>query len=729
MCFIYYFVIYALLMDQRSFFVLITIKLVINKEEKKMTKLNEKTVAAINKIILKGDHIVVSGTTESGKSTAIGFFAKSDAVRGLMSMREAKGKGSTIETHIVVTDYKEIPEDEMIIRANVPESHIATCGDDNELLGKVLYTAVRKSDGNCSEDSYAEQIRNAFFSELKEPSNESLAYKLNNVSNEELEMIVERIKAFDCKTMLLHLTEAKAKFEERGYSPKSRSSVEPRIFKELLAEKKEYSDKLNAFWNCIIEVLNNQASALLNKLEDAGAEISSERDGFTISLDDEDYDTEIANILLRSEDSSMEYLFSDMFIIFRGNESIYSGPYNKFITVSEENGEEIHCLSIVDSMGLFHSASATAEEEAERVIDLIAKNHSTKLLLVVNSHITDTVKDGYDAIRGMLAKLNREVEIYILYTHWDEYLSDEVKDMKSSNRRGRTTMHIDWASIYASAEAKQTELTKSFSESITASGKARPILVGTYKAALVLGEGTSKEEVLATNNVDYDMAIEAIVKDLLMSINRKGPKFRVKGGMVEGCSIVPEARLFDVKKLYRNMVVDCKGRRYWPATVRAVNTKWRCYGDKHVSDIKENYYGFVNIRSEFVEDMRNFAMGILNNTNSVKIDLSEYVVDTNQVNEIEDLVLQYLKIGQTFGKEFAKIIGSNAFEKGFKKNPGFCYQYERLTDMLQYTQEAFFKGEQIRIDSPEAGYVIECLQAALEKCVTEFINAKCIEVY
>ncbi|MBS6930165.1 MAG: hypothetical protein KH170_05325, partial [Lachnospiraceae bacterium oral taxon 082] len=184
-----------------------------------------------------------------------------------------------------------------------------------------------------------------------------------------------------------------------------------------------------------------------------------------------------------------------------------------------------------------------------------------------------------------------------------------------------------------------------------------------------------------------------------------------------------------VKKLYRNMVVDCKGHRYWPATVRAVNTKWCCYGDKHVSDIKENYYGFVNIRSEFVEDMRNFAMGILNNTNSVKIDLSEYVVDTNQVNEIEDLVLQYLKIGQTFGKEFAKIIGSNAFEKGFKKNPGFCYQYERLTDMLQYTQAAFFKGEQIRINSPAAGYVIKCLQAALEKCVIEFINAKCIEVY
>ena len=418
-----------------------------------------------------------------------------------------------------------------------------------------------------------------------------------------------------------------------------------------------------------------------------------------------------------------------MFIIFRGNKNFYTGQYKKFLTVSEENGEDIHCLSIVDTMGLFHSAGATAEEEAERIIDLIAKNHSNKLLLVVNSDITDTVKDGYEAIKGMLGKLNREVEIYILYTHWDEYLINEANKSKAGNRRGRTANPIDWEKLFVDAEVNQAELTNSFAGSISTSGKAKPIIVGTYKAALMLGEGTRAEEVLVNHEVDYDYAIEKIVNDVLASINKKGPKFRVKDGMIEGCSIIPESRLFDIKKLYRNMVVDCKGHKYWAPSVRAVNTKWCSYGMKHESDIKENEYGFMNIHTDFVMDMRNFAMGVLNNTKSVTIDLSSYVVEVDKVMEVEGLLLQYLRDGQNFGKEFAKIVGSESFEKGFKKNIGFCYQYQRLTDMIQHTQDNFFKGESIKIDSPEATLVVECLQRALDKCVTDFINAKCIEVY
>lgn len=694
-----------------------------------MTNLDEKTAAAINKIVSKGDHIVVSGTTESGKSTAIGFFAMSDSVRALMSMREASGKGSTIETHIVVTDYKDIPKDRMVIRAKVLESHIAVNGDDNEFLGKVLYNAVRKCDDGCSEEAYEEQIRKAITYELQDPSNESLAYRLKNSSNEELDSVVVTVKALSYDKMVMLLTEAKAKFEEKGYSPKSRSKVEPRIFRELLSEKPEFSDRLNDFWACVIGLLNAQASELLNKLGEAGAIVSEARDEFTISLGYEDYNSDIANLLLRSENMSMEYLFSDMFIIFRGNKNFYTGQYKKFLTVSEENGEDIHCLSIVDTMGLFHSAGATAEEEAERIIDLIAKNHSNKLLLVVNSDITDTVKDGYEAIKGMLGKINREVEIYILYTHWDEYLINEANKSKAGNRRGRTANPIDWEKLFVDAEVNQAELTNSFAGSISTSGKAKPIIVGTYKAALMLGEGTRTEEVLVNHEVDYDYAIEKIVNDVLASINKKGPKFRVKDGMIEGCSIIPESRLFDIKKLYRNMVVDCKGHKYWAPSVRAVNTKWCSYGMKHKSDIKENEYGFMNIHTDFVMDMRNFAMGVLNNTKSVTIDLSSYVVEVDKVMEVEGLLLQYLRDGQNFGKEFAKTVGSESFEKGFKKNIGFCYQYQRLTDMIQHTQDNFFKGESIKIDSPEATLVVECLQRALDKCVTDFINEKCIEVY
>ncbi|MDD6345902.1 MAG: hypothetical protein PUA51_06780 [Oscillospiraceae bacterium] len=694
-----------------------------------MTRIKENTVTAINKIVSKGDHVVVTGTTESGKSTGIGFFAESDAVRSLMSMREASGKGSTIETIILATDYKEIPENELIIRSKVLKSHVATHSDDNELLGKVLYLAVRKCVEGCSDENYALQIKTALVAELDSPSNESLAYKLKKISDDDQDLIVQKITAFTFNKMQILLTEAKARFEERGYSAKSKSKVEPRIFRELLSEKREFADTLNEFWECIISLLNKQASELLDKLEAAGAVVSASRDEFTISLGDEDYDSEMANLLLNSENMSMEYLFSDVFFIFRGNKNLYSSQYKNYLAVSEENGEEIHCLSIVDTMGLFHSAGATADEEADRILDLIAKYHSNKLILVVNSDITDTVKDGYDAIKGMLGKINREIEIYIMYTHWDEYVTNEANKLRAGNRRGRMASPIDWNQIYIDSEKAQTELTQSFVDSISSTGKAKPIIVGTYKAALLLGEGARAEEVLVEHDVDYELAIEKIVGDMLVSINRKGPKYRVKDGMAEGCVVTPENKLFDVKKLYRNMVVDCKGHKYWASSVRAVNTKWCAYGISHSSDIKENEYGFLNINSTFVEDMRNFAMGILNTTKSIKIELSGYVVEDDKVKEVEGLVLQYLKDGQNFGKEFAKIIGVESFENGFKRNTGFCYQYERLTDMIQYTQDNFFKGESIRIGNPEATLVIECLQRALNKCVTDFINAKCVEVY
>ncbi len=694
-----------------------------------MTQLNENVAAAINKIISKGDHIVVTGTTESGKSTGIGFFADSDAVRALMSMREASGKGSTIETVILATDYNEIPNDEMIIRSKVQKSHVATHSDDNELLGKLLYSATRKCETGCSDEDYASQVKAALVEELDAPSNESLAYKLKKISDEDRDLIVQKVTKFTLDKMQLLLTEAKARFDERGYSVKSKSKVEPRIFRELLSEKREFADTLNEFWECIISLLNKQASELLDKLEAAGAIVPESRDSFTISLGDEDYDSELANLLLRSENMSMEYLLSDMFIIFRGNENLFSSQYKKYLAVSEENGEEIHCLSIVDTMGLFHSAGATAEEEADRILDLIAKNHSNKLILVVNSDITDTVKDGYDAIKGMLRKINREIEIYIMYTHWDEYVTNEANKSRANNRRGRATSPIDWEQIYINSEKAQEELTQSFEDSISSGGKAKPVIVGTYKAALLLGEGTKAEEVLASHDVDYELAIEKIIGDMLVSINRRGPKYRVKDGMVKGCVVSPEAKSFDVKKLYRNMVVDCKGHKYWAPSVRAVNTKWCSYGISHYSDIKENEHGFMNIHSTFVEDMRNFAMGVLNTTKSVNINLVGYVVEEDKVKEVEGLVLQYLKDGQNFGKEFAKIIGAESFEKGFKHNTGFCYQYERLTDMIQHTQDNYFKGESIKIDSPDAELVVACLQRALEKCVTDFINAKCIEVY
>lgn len=691
-------------------------------------QLKMEQVDAVKRLIKKGDAIVTTGTTESGKSTADGFMAKGEAVIDLMSMREANGKGSTIETSIIVTDSDDVSEDELIINARMTENHIATCSDDNVFLAKVLHPAVKKYADTMDVKAFEEVVRQTILAELEEPSNDSLAYKIKDLSSENLEELVRTFKKFPLERLVILLNEAKARCEQ-NYAPRSRSKAERRIFRNLVSETSELLDAINGFWTCIIVILNQLEECVLKMLEDAGAVISEDRCEFTVALFEEDFDSDLANILLRSEDRSKEFLFAEMSIVYRGKDEYFEGKYSNYLTVTEQDGKEIHSIKLIDTMGLFHSTEVSPEDEAERIIDLIAKYHTDKLLLFVNSHITDTVKDGYEAVKSMLKKMKRDVGIYIIFTHWDEYLKDVATKNTAENRRRRGGTAVDWQQVYARAEQQQEELIESFRESLkTNTNKVVPHISGTYKAAILIEENSFADNVLRENGVEYEKALELFIQDVLATTYQKGPKIRVKEGLLDGCVIRPNGMSFDIRNLYRNMVVDCKGHKYWASSVRAVNRKWCTEGMNHDSDIAENEYGFMNIHSNFVVDMRNLAMNILNNTNCISIEIEDYVISEEAKIDIRSKIIQYLKDGQAFGKEFAKIVGNESFEKGFKSNPNFCYQYQRLTDMLQHTQDHYFTAEKVML-SDNSIALVACLQMALHKCVKDFLNAKCIEVY
>lgn len=690
-------------------------------------KLTMEQVEAVKRLIKKGDAIVTTGTTESGKSTADGFMAKGDAVGDLMSMREANGKGSTIETSIIVTDSDDISEDELIINARMTENHIATCSDDNVFLAKVLHPAVKKYADTQDVKVYADVVRQMILSEIEEPSNDSLAYKIMDLSENELNALVETFKLFPLERLVILLNEAKAKCEQ-NYAPRSRSKAERRIFRNLVSETPELLDAINGFWNCIISILNQLEEAIIKMLVEANAVISDDRCEFTVALYEEDFDSELANILLRSEDKSKEFLFTDMSIIYRGKDKFFEGQYSNYLTVTEQDGKEVHSIKLIDTMGLFHSTEVSPEDEAERIIDLVAKYHADKLLLFVNSHITDTVKNGYEAVKSMLKKMKRDVCIYVIFTHWDEYLKDVATKNTVDNRRRRGGVPVNWKQIYERATQQQEELIESFRDSLKANtNKVVPHIIETYKAAILI-EDSASDIVLREEGVEYETALNNFVQHVLVTTFQKGPKIRVKEGMLDGCIIKPNGLSFDIRNLYRNMVVDCKGHKYWASSVRAVNRKWCFEGMKHDSDIAENEYGFMNIHSNFVIDMRNLAMNILNNTDGVSIEVEDYVISEDDKKDIRSKIIQYLKDGQAFGKEFAKIVGNEAFEKGFKSNENFCYQYQRFTDMIQYTQDQYFTAEKVTLSENAVGFV-SCLQTALHRCITDFLNAKCIEVY
>lgn len=710
-----------------------------------MAQLNEDTITTVNKIITKGDPIVISGATGSGKSTAIGFLAKGDIVRNLLSIREASGKGSTIETNIIVTDSEDIPENEMIVSVKMikPEHYISNYGDDNAFLGKILHSTIKEYEKKrktplTESKLLKEIIKESILTEIKNPSNDSLAYKIKDFSAEELKKLVSKVSEFPFDKLTNTFNEAKAICEQK-YPDKNRSKHERHTLIELISENQHYSKSIAEFWKCITEILKRQSEEVQNMLREAGAlslngidnSLSDEGNTFMMALgngEDGDYNSSLTKILLKSEDSSKEFLFQEMSIIFRGNENLFNSDSNNYLVVTEQKGKKIRCIRCVDSMGLFHSVETTVENEAQKIIDLIMKNHADKLMLVINSYVTDTVKDSYEAIRDVLRKINKNVKIYIMYTHWDEYLRDVANKANVCNRRSSSKITINWEEMYKTAQEHQNQLTESFKENIKKNTRCNVQNIinnmFVFNAAFLLNEGTGAEEVLREKNINYESSWENLIACMLKSISQEGSKFKVKEGYLDECKVLSSDNFINATQLYRNLVVDCKGKKYWAASVRAATTKWRFNGDEHQSNIKENSYGYQNLRTNFVILMRNFAMNILNNTDRVKICIKSYVVNEDNFADMKSQLDEYLKNGQNFGREFAKLVGEESYKNGFEQN-NLYYQYQRLTAMLQYTQDNYFTGEYVKL----SGLIVECLQTSLKKCVKNFVDAKCIEVY
>ena len=94
----------------------------------------------------------------------------------------------------------------------------------------------------------------------------------------------------------------------------------------------------------------------------------------------------------------------------------------------------------------------------------------------------------------------------------------------------------------------------------------------------------------------------------------------------------------------------------------------------------------------------------------------------------EDIVKElktYLSFNQNVGREVAKLIGAEAYANGFIKSLGFKYQYDRFSDMIQYTQNNYFMAKNIHFTQAFA----TCLSTAIKACIQDFVDAKCIFVY
>jgi hypothetical protein len=200
-------------------------------------------------------------------------------------------------------------------------------------------------------------------------------------------------------------------------------------------------------------------------------------------------------------------------------------------------------------------------------------------------------------------------------------------------------------------------------------------------------------------------------------------KYRVIEGIENSVSI--DSSKFgkqNISALYSNLVDECKNIKLYASTVHACNRKWMDAGNIHESDVAVNDYGFQNIKTKFVQEIRNYAKTYVE---KLDIDAKAYLpAQPDEEMFVTDLKA-FLLAQQNVGREVAKMIGKEAYAKGFVRAEGFKYQYERFTDMLQYVQDNYFIADTINFTQKFE----DCLIEATKKCICDFVDSKCIVVY
>ncbi|GKU76639.1 hypothetical protein [Paenibacillus sp. L3-i20] len=667
----------------------------------------------------KGNPIVFTGTTKSGKTTGMSACAKNEGVQEFLSLREANGKGGTSEVELIATDCIAIPEDSLIVSAKLGLQKISDCSDDNELLGSILYSAAKDFSKQQDPEGFKNKIQKTLQNTLQHPSNDSLGYKIKGITEQHINRVLELLNQFPIDEVMNVYNEMIAKTPKKGQQG-------IRIFIELISSKPSFSYLIEAFWNLIVEIINQDVKELRDDLVQSGADFEADGEDFIIVLNQSNKDNKLVKTLLQSEDGSKEYLISEFSLIFRGAEGLYQGSNRHLLTVVEYNGQNIRCLRLIDTQGLFHATGVKSKEESERIIDMLSQYHSNKLVIVINSHITDTVKDGYEAIRMMLQETNREIEIYLLYTHWDEYLKTYSQQRRGAGKFDRGQETVDWEQKFKTALADQEEMIEMLRASLELNqAKKKPKLMGVYRAAILTDPDNKMEDFLEAKDFVYPEALNRLLNDLLNEQAKHGSKPKVTEG-IERCIQVDLSQVSksNISSLYNNLVVDCKGLKLYASTVRACIRKWCKSGTKHKSNVVvPNDYGYAHIETEFVQEIRNYTLNMLKNR--FQIDAISYIPDETDREKFREELTRYLFNSQEVGREVAELIGKEAHTNGFEKNKGFAYQYDRFKDMLQHTQDQYFNNP---IIDPTPAFD-SILNRALQNCVRQYVDANCIMVF
>lgn len=687
---------------------------------------------AVERIRDKSEPIVVIGATQSGKSTAIRTLAESEIVQDLLKIRESWGKGTTCNFNILATDYDSIPDDKLIINVKLNKMTIAKLSDDNKFIGGILYSAIKeycKNDTMTIED-YEEKLKKEISSSLKNAANDTLAYKIKSIGNStsNYKIIIKEIKKyiFYILSEVFNIDDIENIYIE--VSSKWSKKNKRKAFIEQMS--KICIKEINEFWKFIQDYINKDIEYFKSQLKNYGALYDEETNEFVVALGEKSLEEDFVELLLGSEYNSKEYLFSNVSLIFRINSNLLKDIKKEDLdklTVAEHQKKEIHCIRFIDTKGLFHASGVEVYEEAERINDILSNYHSDKMIILINSNTTSTDKDSYSAILQALEKVNRTVDVYILYTHLDDYIRSYIKTLKRKKREKE-----NWKTLCEWALEELKKSSKDFCQAIhQISTSKKPKLIeinGAFDPEYIKEEDVAKY--LKDKELTYKKALKSIIA---MIISKADKKYRINASNISNLSniFLPETEKDKKRKidaLYNNMIA-CKGLKLYASTVRACIKKWRENGQEHYSTVFDNDFGYKNIETIFVREIRNYAMNLLPYfSQKIELNIGDIVIGGHieKENFIKD-INNFMKFTQHFGREVSKLIGQNAYHEEFERENDYAYYYyyERFERMVEYVNKRYFRGPVISL-----GEELEsCLYEVYEQCILDFVNEQCIVIY
>ncbi|MCR4944146.1 MAG: hypothetical protein K5986_06765, partial [Clostridium sp.] len=486
-----------------------------------MQKINFKDIIIRN--LGKGEPIVKIGATGSGKTTLDEVLALSPETQELLQIREAKGKGSLITTEVIATDDQLVPEKGLLAYGKMKKKAVADVSDDNTLFGNIMYSAAKELIQG-SEEKYELKISETLDYYLNHPANDSLAYQIRGMSEEIKKQMKDLLCRFEKPVIKKIYNEMIAKNPKKGSKGKQ-------IFTDLMSVEQRNQTVISDLWNLVVNIINTDIEEFKNDLLEKGERAYICDDGlnieFMVYITTSQNDEKLRNFILKSEYGSKEYLFQKLSLIFRGREDLFKNKFRDLTAVGEVDGRAIHVIRLIDTQGILHPLGATVDSEVSRLIDIFSLYHCNHVILVSNSYINNTQKDSNSVIEKLLQECKSELNIHVLYTHFDQRLSMENIQSTSTSKFSRRNSSVDWDSIYKKTINEQDEQIELFKEFLKLNnGRKKPKFTSVNRAGLY-SDIEKLDDLLEKYSLLYDCSMNNILMDIYSKLESDGDKIKV----------------------------------------------------------------------------------------------------------------------------------------------------------------------------------------------------------